>query len=462
MSKKIKIVAGSLLLFLVIFFQPVKSFTLQILPQFWVKKIYAIKNEIFNTEEPILKTKVKSLTYTEVSTFFNADLIPLSRKIDDSLSYVYFDIPDIFPGKHEGAKNSAYIDFFAEGMVYVAANGVFFYLENHGCDSCFTMNHIKSNIQEVVTFPGFFEESTFGIKDIFIEDNIIYISCTLKKNDGYNTSIFSAEMNAERLVFSPFFIPHEFIKTENDYGSFNAHQSGGRISQGRKDSVLLSIGEYQYRDKAQSDTSINGKILSISKKTGGYRIVSKGHRNPQGLEFNEDLEIIVSTDHGPSGGDEINIDEEMDAISNFGWPISSYGYHYGKENVVSIPPEGDPEKWTMQGSPLYKSHAKYGFTEPLLFFEKNPGISQVKILAFDKSTKEIRIAVATMGYDWALSERPFARSILIYTIQLENKAIRLEKQYRVDERVRDLIYKKDKKQLIFIGETTGLIGFIDL
>jgi hypothetical protein len=324
------------------------------------------------------------------------------------------------------------------------------------------MNHIKSNIQEVVTFPGFFEESTFGIKDIFIEDNIIYISCTLKKNDGYNTSIFSAEMNAERLVFSPFFIPHEFIKTENDYGSFNAHQSGGRISQGRKDSVLLSIGEYQYRDKAQSDTSINGKILSISKKTGGYRIVSKGHRNPQGLEFNEDLEIIVSTDHGPSGGDEINIDEEMDAISNFGWPISSYGYHYGKENVVSIPPEGDPEKWTMQGSPLYKSHAKYGFTEPLLFFEKNPGISQVKILAFDKSTKEIRIAVATMGYDWALSERPFARSILIYTIQLENKAIRLEKQYRVDERVRDLIYKKDKKQLIFIGETTGLIGFIDL
>ena len=54
-----------------------------------------------------------------------------------------------------------------------------------------------------------------------------------------------------------------------------------------------------------------------------------GHRNPQGLYFDKENNKIFSTEHGPSGGDEINIiKQNLNETPNYGWPISSYGDHY--------------------------------------------------------------------------------------------------------------------------------------
>ena len=59
-----------------------------------------------------------------------------------------------------------------------------------------------------------------------------------------------------------------------------------------------------------------------------------GHRNPQGLFFDIKNNILLETEHGPEGGDEINIIELNNAeIPNFGWAISSYGEHYGGKNA---------------------------------------------------------------------------------------------------------------------------------
>ena len=57
--------------------------------------------------------------------------------------------------------------------------------------------------------------------------------------------------------------------------------------------------------------------------------MSIGHRNSQGLFYDQNKNVIWSTDHGPEGGDEINIIIKPDqSYKNFGWPISSYGKHY--------------------------------------------------------------------------------------------------------------------------------------
>ena len=62
-----------------------------------------------------------------------------------------------------------------------------------------------------------------------------------------------------------------------------------------------------------------------------------GHRNPQGLYFDREKNFILATEHGPQGGDEINLIEvskiNKDKIQNYGWPISSYGEHYGGKNA---------------------------------------------------------------------------------------------------------------------------------
>ena len=69
-----------------------------------------------------------------------------------------------------------------------------------------------------------------------------------------------------------------------------------------------------------------------------------GHRNPQGLYFDKEKNILLETEHGPMGGDEINLINlngiKKGKIPNFGWPISSAGEHYGgiseKEIKLSI------------------------------------------------------------------------------------------------------------------------------
>ena len=78
-----------------------------------------------------------------------------------------------------------------------------------------------------------------------------------------------------------------------------------------------------------------------------------GHRNPQGLYFDTENNIILETEHGPQGGDEINFNYlSPKTPKNFGWPISSYGVPYERN-------ENENYK---------KSHKKYGFEEPIFSF----------------------------------------------------------------------------------------------
>ena len=87
-----------------------------------------------------------------------------------------------------------------------------------------------------------------------------------------------------------------------------------------------------------------------------------GHRNPQGLFYDTKNNYVLSTEHGPEGGDEINfIDVNNKNIPNYGWPISSYGTRYYSEN--------------MKAKPFETSHKLFNFSEPLYSFIPSIGIS---------------------------------------------------------------------------------------
>ena len=80
---------------------------------------------------------------------------------------------------------------------------------------------------------------------------------------------------------------------------------------------------------AQDIKSINGKIIKINIYNSDYEIISIGHRNPQGLYFDNENNFILESEHGPDGGDEINLIEvskiNKNKIQNYGWPISLLG-----------------------------------------------------------------------------------------------------------------------------------------
>ena len=153
---------------------------------------------------------------------------------------------------------------------------------------------------------------------------------------------------------------------------FSLHHAGGRLIDFDYNNIVFSIGEFRSRSLAQDPNSINGKILKIEKDSKKVKVLSMGHRNVQGLFFDKESNFIYATEHGPQGGDEINIIKDLTKIANFGWPISSYGEHYGypKKNNSKI----------YKKAPLKKSHKMHGFIEPYISYNPSIGISELIVL----------------------------------------------------------------------------------
>ena len=112
---------------------------------------------------------------------------------------------------------------------------------------------------------------------------------------------------------------------------FNGHESGGRLVVAGPDAVLMTVGDHAFdgwnydRILSQDPASDYGKILLVSPSTGTAAHLSIGHRNPQGLAVANDGSIW-STEHGPRGGDELNLIVDG---GNYGWPYVTYGVQYG-------------------------------------------------------------------------------------------------------------------------------------
>lgn len=322
-------------------------------------------------------------------------------ELENNLKFDFqqFNFNSLFPSKNGTSRNTTYVEVSDDEVFLVSGSGVFLkstlkeLYEGKG-----KFNLINSNISDFVNYDDFYENSWYGVKDVFISENNIYVSFSNQmEEDCYNTSILVAEINNE-LKFEMFFEDSECILEKNEYGEYNAHQSGGRIVGFKDNELLFSIGEYRYRTKAQNKENLFGKIISINKESKETRIISLGHRNVQGLKFIKDMNIIISTEHGPFGGDEINIQKNIDSLHNFGWPISSYGYHYSTRNGFGEHYKGDDEEIieVLENSPLHKSHSKYGFVEPFKFFVPSIGISEVDYL---KTNSQMYLIVASMGND---------------------------------------------------------------
>lgn len=94
----------------------------------------------------------------------------------------------------------------------------------------------------------------------------------------------------------------------------NVHH-GGRLELDADGALFATIGDASTPDLAQDLGSVNGKILKLN-ASNEFEIYSHGHRNPQGIAWDDDT--MYASEHGQSANDEINIIEEG---MNYGWPI---------------------------------------------------------------------------------------------------------------------------------------------
>lgn len=259
------------------------------------------------------------------------------------------------------------LDTHEEKMVFTTKNGdIFLYTDQ-------TLTNLHNPIKNEINPNG-----QGGLLDIkfhpnFKKNGIVYIV--------YTETLSGSDYSY--LVLSQFILKNEEIsdiKTifrTNSISSRSGH-FGSRIAFS-SDHIFLSIGEGSESvggsnspfKNAQNLDNDWGKIHKINfdgtiptdNPFNARSIYTYGHRNPQGLVFNPYTKELISTEHGPQGGDEINIIEEG---KNYGWPLVSYGINYDGSDISG------------------KSHA--GYKEPIKFWDPSIATSQI-ILLNDKNHK---------------------------------------------------------------------------
>ena len=135
---------------------------------------------------------------------------------------------------------------------------------------------------------------------------------------------------------------HDLLVTESRTRA-GAHFAG-RIAFDHQGHVFMSIGDRGARANAQNLKNHAGTIIRlqldgqipddnpfINNDSALPEIWTYGHRNPQGLFFNLETKQLWSNEHGPRGGDEINLIEKG---KNYGWPNISYGKEYASPFAV--------------------------------------------------------------------------------------------------------------------------------
>lgn len=265
--------------------------------------------------------------------------------------------------------------------------------------------------------------------DTLIHKDEIFISYSRREDNCNLIGVISANLNRKKLDFKTFFKS----KKCNDYASPGRMQF---FKYKEQRGLLLSISEGSYNKPGkniQNKESIFGKIIFLPFEKPNYSIISMGHRVIQGLYSRNDL--IIATEHGPRGGDEIN--RILDG-GNYGWPIASYGEKYNfkyKKNKIEFK----------------KDHYTNNFNDPIFSFVEGIGISEII-----KLPKEFSIFYS----DHFLLSSLNGNSI--YLIKFNNnyeKILTLEKIF-IGFRIRDLDYLQNDNLILMALEEKGQLGII--
>ncbi|AHD13740.1 aldose sugar dehydrogenase YliI [Pseudomonas sp. FGI182] len=217
--------------------------------------------------------------------------------------------------------------------------------------------------------PKVLAEGQGGLLDVvlspeFAKDRTVYLSYAEEGSDGKaGTAVGRGQLSQDRARlenFNVIFRQQPKLSEGNHFGS--------RLVFDRDGYLFIALGENNQRPTAQDLDKLQGKIVRIlpdgevprdnpfvGKDNVRPEIWSFGHRNQQGAALNPWTGKLWTHEHGPRGGDEINIPEPG---KNYGWPIATHGINY---SLLPIPEA--------------KGKHVQGMVDPHHVWEKSPGIS---------------------------------------------------------------------------------------
>ena len=281
--------------------------------------------------------------------------------------------PAVVRSKHQAFR----IDTVAKGLevpwgIAFLPDGDMLVTERSGQLFRFSGGKLKAIISGV---PEVLAQGQGGLMDIVLHPDYkkngwIYISYSQKAPDGKggNTAIFRAKLKDNKLT------EHQELFKAMPNTDSGVH-FGCRMVFDDKGYLFFSVGERGEKSNAQTLANHCGKIHRIFDdgrippdnpfvKTPGAMptIYSYGHRNPQGIDIHPVTRRIYNNEHGPRGGDEINL---VGKGNNYGWPVITFGINY-------------------DGTIITKETAKAGMEQPVFQWTPSIGPSSMKFVVGDR------------------------------------------------------------------------------
>lgn len=203
------------------------------------------------------------------------------------------------------------------------------------------------------------------------ENGWVYLSYSSSagSGNGSNTAIIRTKLENDALVDSE-------VLYKGEPNSNRGQHYGSRIVFDNNGYLFFSIGDRGNRDVLPQDiTRDGGKIYRlhddgtipsdnpfVGEDGAKEAVYSYGHRNPQGMALNPESGVVWAHEHGPRGGDEVNI---IEPGNNYGWPIISYGINYN-------------------GTEFAEDTARAGMEQPVLYWDPSIAPSGMAFITSDK------------------------------------------------------------------------------
>jgi aldose sugar dehydrogenase len=239
--------------------------------------------------------------------------------------------------------------------------------------------HFKNGVKKSISgLPEIYVRGQGGLMDIILHPNYkhngwIYFSYASSngKGNGGNTTIARAKLNANTLTDLE-------VLYKAEPNSRGGQHFGSRLVFDKDGYLYFTIGDRGNRDVNPQDITRDcGKVYRLNDDgtiptdnpftdilNAKKAIFSYGHRNPQGMTLHPETKEIWTHEHGPKGGDEINIIKNG---KNYGWPVISYGVNYSGTKFTEITKKEGMEQplhyWTPSIAPsgmAFIGSDKYG------------------------------------------------------------------------------------------------------
>lgn len=267
---------------------------------------------------------------------------------DEQETQAYFALPDDKGERIDSEELSFHAQTVVDGLMIpwslaFLPDGMVLITERQGALRLVRDGELESLPMEGT--PQVFAQGQGGLLDIalapdFEDSGWIYLSYSSADAGGSNTSLRRARLDPDNNRLTD----QQDLFTGVPLSGGNRHFGGRLVT--RDDDILLSIGDRGEQDEAQSLVSHAGSVVRLSVE-GSFpednpfvddpdaqpEIWTYGHRNIQGMAVHPVTGEIWSHEHGPQGGDELNI---LRAGQNYGWPEVTHGSNYDGTPITDM------------------------------------------------------------------------------------------------------------------------------